>query len=252
MLITNFRILILLFTFFQCYAPEKDVEFEILNKKIVFASIFVDDGGKIPWGIYDDYRTQEDKQNAQNIITYKVKNNLPYKILFIPNLNEMAFITEEEVKNAFSIGLSYSIPDLYDKKSEFIRMGKMPKDWAESQNNFRHDSIEFAQDTIHYQSMYDRARFKDFMFIKPNETKTFEIPLNLPIVVESNKIPNFGVDVLPLYKNVEYQFQLHYIQKKEVLEKELPKQILEYLDKNNIKIIDFSLHSDIIKLIGRG
>lgn len=252
MLIINFRILIVLFVSFQCSTPkEKEVEFEMLNKEIYFPAIFVDEGGTFPWGIYDDYRTQEDKQKGKNIIRYKVKNNLSHNILFIPNSDEMAFLTKEDIKNNFPIGLSYSIPNLYDKRAEFVRTGKTSKKWEDFERNYRMDSIAFAQDTIQYQSIYDRRRFKNFMYLKPNETKVFEIRLNLPIVVESNKIPNFGVDVLPLFKDVEYQFQLHYIQNKKQLEKELPKQIIDYLNENGIKIVDLSLHSQTIKLIGR-
>lgn len=246
MLSINLKIFVVTLFFSQCSQPKMDVEFELLNEELYFSPIFSNEKGGIEL-LYEDYITKNDKEKSKNILRYKVKNNLPYKIFFIPNSEELAYIWD--IKDGFNqYFLSYSIIKEDGQNIDHIFPSFEPKNRKISMENFRRDSIEWAQDTIKYESMYDRMRFKDFTYLAPKETVIFEIGLNLPIVKGSNEPAS---EVQPLYKEEEYLFQLHYIQNKIEMEKELPKQILDYLKENNIEIIDLSLHSDSIKLKSR-
>lgn len=196
--------------------------------------------------LYEDYITKEDKEKGKNLIKYKVKNNLPYKIFFIPNSQELTQILD--IEHPYDLYfLSYLITKEDGQYLTNYAMSQAPsQDPVISQANFIKDSTEWAQDTINYYSMYDRRRFKDYTFLAPGETAIFDIEFILPIIKGSNEL---YPDVIELYKEENYIFQLHYIQSKTRLEDELPKQILDYLEQNEIQIIDLSLHSKKIPLI---
>lgn len=232
----------------QCSNPktEAEVEFELLNKELYFAPIFSNQEGGVEM-LYGDYITEEDKEKGRNVIKYKLKNNLPYKILFIPNTQELAQILDLEDSYDLYL-LSYLITKEDGQNINWMPMSYIPKNPSISDAVFIKDSTAWAQDTINFYSMYDRRRFKDFTFLAPGETVTFDIEFNLPITKGSNEI---SPDVQQLYKEEKYFFQLHYVQSKLRLEDELPKQILDYLERNEIRIINLSLHSKKIPLMSR-
>jgi hypothetical protein len=247
----NFKILVILLFFIQCSdpKPKADVEFELLNEELYFAPIFSNKIGGVEM-FYGDYLSEEDEEKGRNVIKYKVKNNLPYKVFFIPNSQKLEQIWDVEDFYAYDLYfLSYLITKENGQNLEMrIPLSYPPKNPAISDAVFLKDSTEWAQDTIKYYSMYDRRRFKDFTFLEPGETAIFDIEFNLPIIKGSNELYS---DVIELYKEENYIFQLHYIQSKTRLEDELPKQILDYLERNDIKIVDLSLHSDKIPLMPR-
>lgn len=249
MLTTNFKILLLAFFLAQCSKPKAQVvvEFELLNEELYFAPIFSNQIGGVEM-LYEDYITEEDKGKGRNIIKYKVKNNFPYKIFFIPNSQELAQILD--IEHPYNLYLlSYFITKEDGQSLTNYALSKAPpQEPVISHANFIKDSIEWAQDTVKYYSMYDRRRFKDYTFLAPGETAIFDIEFILPIIKGSNEL---YPDVIELYKEENYIFQLHYIQSKTRLEEELPKQILDYLEQNEIRIIDLSLHSKKIPLIPR-
>lgn len=250
MLTTNFKILFIVFFLIQCSQPqaETDVEFELLNQGVYFAPIFSNKIGGVEM-LYEDYLSEKDKEKGRNIIKYKVKNNLPYKIFFIPNSQELAQILDIEHPYNFYL-LSYLITK--EDGQNLIDYAWITHSSSQNpfifENNWKKDSTAWAQDTIKYHSMYDRRRFKDYTFLAPGETATFDIEFHLPIIKGSNEL---YPDVIELYKEENYIFQLHYIQSKSRLEEELPPQILDYLERNDIRIIDLSLHSEKIPLIPR-
>lgn len=245
-MITNFKILLSILGFIQCSIPKADVEFKLLNEELYFSPIFSNQIGGIEM-LYEDYITKNDKEKAKNLIRYEVTNRMCDKILFIPNAEELTYILN--IKDDFKqYLLSYSITKEDGEDIDYFFSISPSENHLIYQSNFTRDSMEWAHDTIKYESIYDRKRFKDFIYLEPNETKTFEIELDLPIVKGSN---DPAPEALPLYKEEDYLFQLHYIQDKTRLERELPEQILDYLNINNVKIIDLSLHSNIIKLNAR-
>jgi len=247
----NFKILVILLFFIQCSdpKPKADVEFELLNEELYFAPIFSNKIGGVEM-FYGDYLSEEDEEKGRNVIKYKVKNNLPYKVFFIPNSQKLEQIWDVEDFYAYDLYfLSYLITKENGQNLEMrIPLSYPPKNPAISDAVFLKDSTEWAQDTIRYYSMHDRRRFKNYTFLAPGETTVFEIELNLPIVKGSNHLYS---RVVELYREENYFFQLHYIQSKFRLEDELPKQILDYLERNDIKIVDLSLHSDKIPLMPR-
>lgn len=251
MLTTNFKILFIVFFQIQCSTPKADVRFELLNEELHFSPIFSNQIGGVEM-LYEDYVTEEDKEKAKNVIRYKVTNNLPYNVFFIPKSDEIPYINIKR-DAGFPSFLGYSITKENGQNHiDYVYISHSPpKNLLIYQNNLKKDSTEFAQDTIKYKSFYDRLRFKDFTFLAPGKTITFDIEFNLPIVKGSNEQNLLGPSIQPLYKEEEYIFQLHYIQSKSRLEKELPQQILDYLDRNDIRILDLSLHSKKIPLIPR-
>lgn len=248
-MITNFKILLIVFFFVQCSQPkvETKVEFELLNEELYFSPIFSNQIGGVEM-LYEDYLSEEDKEKGRNLIKYKVKNNLPYKIFFIPNSQELAQILD--IEHSFDLYLlSYLITK---EDGQYLPDYALSKTSSQDpfifETNWIKDSTAWAQDTIKYNSMYDRRRFKDYTFLASGETAIFDIEFHLPIIKGSNEL---YPDVIELYKEENYIFQLHYIQSKTRLEEELPKQILDYLEQNEIRIIDLSLHSKKIPLIPR-
>lgn len=249
MLNTSFKIsgiLILALLFNQCSKPVDVIQFELLNKELYFSPIFSSKKGGVEF-LYEDYISNGDKNKSQNTLRYKLTNNLPYKILFIPNSDELTYIHTKK-DDGFQSLLGYSILDSSKQDIERLFSPSIPKDEAVYLKYIKKDSLEFVNDSIEYRSIYDRKMFKDFTFLEPNETVTYEFNFNLPIVKESNNPAILGPDVHPLYLENEYYFQLHYVQNRIQLEKELPRKIFKYLRDNNIEIVDLSFHSEIIKL----
>lgn len=233
----------------QCSKPLYDVEFELLNSELYFAPIFSNKKGT-GW-LYEDYLTSEDKKQSKNILRYRITNNHPFKILFIPNNHEILLLTQQEVNDCDNYGLAYTIVLENNNELENFSALIQKKQDKKIIENYKNDSISYIQDTIRYKNMFERERLKDFTHLEPYQTKIFELELDFPIVNESTESTLVGAHMLPLYKEKEYKFQLHYIQSKSRLEDELPQQILDYLEKNDIRIIDLSLHSEKIPLIPR-
>lgn len=236
----------LLITLMDCKTPNDDVEIKILNNEIYY-NLKSD-----PWNGYV-YSDEIERQKSMTILTWKIVNNSKENYLFIINEDDLL---SNPFKKARTDLFEITTPDekmIHGGISDVMAYKNEPANFKMIYDCEQyHDSIEeyiFNRKRIKSPYKYPQQFYRKFAFIlHPNESKTFQTILKLPIISEMT--PRNEV---AYYRNLKdgYLFKLTYELDFKKLSEFLEDYQMEEIKSNNTKIFQGRLVSNSVQLKGR-
>ncbi|WP_047549560.1 hypothetical protein [Psychroserpens sp. Hel_I_66] len=229
---------------------KKDIELNLLNEKLHYATIFdspKDSSGRaIMNSVYFRYQNNNDWLKSINNVKFELTNNSNEK-LFVLTKN---IITDNFYKgdNIETSNLYYQIQSSKNEDLYPIPFGlhDLPRLTNEVIQQYEKDSL--AEEITIYNSYDDEKRLSNFEILAPNESINVKSILSLPLSIDYN-VSGDQTFALPLYSNSIYKFKLYYVINKNDIESSMPKKILDSLKKEEVIIKDIYLISKEIEVL---
>ncbi len=234
---------------FSCKKETNDVKLEILNKELYFNNKYVNNHSS-----NQSYKSNDDKEKATNILTWKLTNSSSENYLFI--------IDEDDFFEDPFFGYDYKHIEITDKNNKKRNGGVSYILWSEGNSNvgsmfdclYYNDSIRKLNYKLKGGELKNYSIQSDYIknsfVLHPGESKTFKSVIRLPILKEIEPITASGqINVSSISEGDK--FNIVYKWNSIKIEKSLQDYQIEELKKNKVIIYNGILRSNKVKLIGR-
>jgi hypothetical protein len=227
----------------SCMTEEHAV-LKLNNSKVYFADI-------PPGSDMRSYSTDSLRNKSVTVISYTLSNPTDEKLLFVINLEDfypypasadgrdvLGFIIKDKSGNV--VKDNPSITDYNNTSEDHYHVNVKQH---ELELKWRRQALLVSSDAI--DNYIDNS-----IILHPGETKTFRVPLSLPIFLEHDGIlRNHGAISLNIKEC--YTFQLFYKCNAKELKEVLPKYLRDELEQNEVEIYDGILYSNTATLVSK-
>lgn len=240
-------ILIIVFSLTSCLRNKELVTLSVTNSILYY----FDGNQPITTGDFPiQYNTIADLIKARNTIEFELTNNTDKDILFLMNPYELN-ISSNFLKNRqhSSSGLFFTINDTENYSIKIHSGSYNLENWDYIELLEYKQKDYYLKKEIQIDSVFrEREILSNSFILKSNETKTFTIQLDLPIIKQPF-IENYLDFLVVMMVDEEYFFQIYYNMSQDEIVKVLRKEELEYFKNNNIEIFSGQLLSNKVKVV---
>jgi hypothetical protein len=244
----NYKLLIVTFfvVFVSCNKKvilNKGVELTILNNELNCVYL---DSNNIE-NINFNYK-KEDKIKAKNIVTYIITNKTKKRLFFPKGLNFIPFSgTDIDSLDPYPLeDFCFMITNSNSNRKVKDRYKKYPMPiFAKTRDSLiNNKAIELGIKNY----LYSEEMLNNSFILYPNQSKTFQTLLYLPILNEQNNLESDVGNYLIFDKSENYQFSLIYTCLGYMPEHPMPKYIEDDLKRNKVEVFHGTLKSNKVPI----